>query len=298
MSLMLSLRRVAVPALVGCLLLLSAPALPASAAATAATWGGVGPTAHREYGHQIPSGDRLSANNYVISDNVMYVLFMQSDGNLKLYGNGAVMWTTNTTNTRGGNNFLEMETHGNLVLKTWDGTPLWQTHTSGNGSNAVLQDDGNFVVYNTNGQAMWNSRTFGHPSYSHFVANHGTALSSNPVANQKLLPGSYLRSDDDRYALLFQLDSNVVLYGPGYHVLWNWGTYGSGANQLVMQSDGNLVLYRYNGTAAASTGTFGRGPSAAVVQDDGNFVIYKWPASRASWDPTQPTWSTGTFGRI
>jgi hypothetical protein len=72
-----------------------------------------------------------------------------------------------------------------------------------------------------------------------------TAFGSDALAVGQQLNASsqqYLHSYDGRYGLLMQSDGTVVLYGPGYHVLWSH--HNDGATLLVMQADGNLVLYR------------------------------------------------------
>lgn len=282
-----------------------APAMPS---ATAAVWGGVG-AAHDAHGgattghNQLTSAyGRLSANNYVPSDNDMYVLIMQTDGNLVLYGNGVAMWWSWTFNRKEdlGPNFANLGFDGDMSVRRWDNTLLWSSHTAGKGSShAVVQDDGNFAIYTDSGnQLTWNTRTGGHPTYKHLVTSYGgEVLPGQPPVGTRLFPNYYLRSQQGDHALLFQPDGNVVLYGPGYHVLWSWGSNGTGANQLVMQADGNLVLYRNNGTWVRNTGTGGKGPSAAVIGDDGNFVVYKWPAGSALWDRNQWTWATWTQGR-
>jgi len=182
-----------------------------------------------------------------------------------------------------------MQNDGNLVLYTANGTAVWHTHTYGRGpSHAVLSDDGNFLVIVNGGPATWNTGTGGHQSFTPFGGRDGTGT-ARLQTGETLTLNYYLRSA--HHALLLQPDGNLVLYGPGYHVLWNSGTYGSGATHLTMQNDGNLVLYTANGTAVWHTHTFGRGPSHADLQTDGNFVVYI--NSTGQW-----TWNTGTVGKI
>ena len=53
-----------------------------------------------------------------------------------------------------------MQTDGNFVAITPQGTPYWDTATHGNpGSSLVMQDDGNLVVYNGANRALWASNT-------------------------------------------------------------------------------------------------------------------------------------------
>jgi hypothetical protein len=74
-------------------------------------------------GVQLLEGQRL------VSANALYVLCMQSDGNLVEYTAGR---------------------------------PLWWTGSAGNGGDhAVMQSDGNFVVYASTGHVLWSSGTGG-----------------------------------------------------------------------------------------------------------------------------------------
>ena len=259
------------------------PLLLTSGKASAAQWGGVG-NAYDPQFHSITSGQSIWSDWYMSSPNDMYVLILQNDGNLVLYGNGAEMWNSGTHGS--GTNRLVMQNDGNLVLYNSNGTAVWNTHTYGRGpSHADLDNDGNFHVTVNDGPLTWNTGTGGHQGYLPFSGPAPDSLQTG-----KTLPvGFYMRTE--HHALLFQPDGNLVLYGPGYHVLWNSGTYGSGATRLVMQNDGNLVLYRANGTAVWNTHTYGRGPSYALLQQDGNFVVYI--TSTGQW-----TWMAGTAGRI
>lgn len=161
---------------------------------------------------------------------------------------------------------------------------MWQSRTGGTGqAHLVVQTDGNVVTYNNaSGSPTWWTGTGGHAATTNFG-------SDTLAAGRQLDSQQYLRSSDKRYGLLLQSDGNLVLHGPGYHVLWQSGTPGSGATRLVMQTDGNLVLY--NGNAALWwTWTGGTGSTHAVMQSDGNFVVYTAGNSA--------TWQAGTNGRL
>jgi hypothetical protein len=172
---------------------------------------------------------------------------------------------------------MVMQTDGNLVLYTATSTAVWSSGTSGTGAaHLSLQTDGNLVTYNnSSGSPTWWTGTGGHTAT--------TAFGSDTLpAGQTLLPQQYLRSPDKRYGLLLQSDGNLVLYGPGYHVLWSSGTSGSGATRLVMQTDGNLVLYNVN-TPVWFTATGGSGPAHLTLQADGNLVTYNDATGAAQW---------------
>ncbi|GEM_PF-1472753 len=96
-----------------------------------------------------------------------------------------------------------------------------------------------------------------------------------------------LISDNGRYHLVFQADSNLVLYKePEHQPRWATNTVASGASFVAMQPDGNLVLYTANGVAKwASNSNRSIGNYFLGMQSDGNLVIYRDnpSAERAIW---------------
>ena len=97
--------------------------------------------------------ERLNTNEVLTSDNGLYSLIMQLDGNLVLYGPTGPIWATNTFCVACGS-YLIMQQDGNLVLYS-SGQPVWATNTSASGARFVVQDDSNLVVYNGSGQPIW-----------------------------------------------------------------------------------------------------------------------------------------------
>ncbi|MDN3354096.1 CHAP domain-containing protein [Actinomadura sp. DC4] len=232
--------------------------------------------------NQLAAGEMLLPDQYLASSDLQFTLILQNDGNLVLYGGGYhPLWATNT----GGRAVKDavMQADGNLVLYGSGGDVVWASDTGGRGSSHLqLQDDGNAVIYKDAGGSTWVSNTGGHATYTYDGANR---LDSGGV----LYPGRYLRSTDGRYALLMQADGNLVLYGPGYHVLWATNTGGRPGADATVQGDGNFVLYA-GGGAVWTTYTGGRGPSYLVVQGDGNVVLYKTAGGS--------TWASNTGGHI
>ncbi len=108
---------------------------------------------------RLTAGERLYANQYLVSRNGQYVLRMQGDGNLVIYAPGNVpVWATGTR----GAAFLGNQGDGNLVVYTTatPHAPLWASNTAGNGfSTLVMQDDGNLVLYRDTGGVTWASNT-------------------------------------------------------------------------------------------------------------------------------------------
>jgi microsomal dipeptidase-like Zn-dependent dipeptidase len=93
-----------------------------------------------------------------------------------------------------------------------------------------------------------------------------------------------IRSANGLYTLVFQADSNLVLYA-GNVALWASGTQLSGATQCIFQADGNFVIY-VGSKAIWASNTSGNPNSYLRVQDDGNVVIYR--------SDNQPLWATNT----
>ncbi len=86
-----------------------------------------------------------------------------------------------------------------------------------------------------------------------------------------LYPGEYIETADGRTQFWLQLDHNIVLYQDGDDV-WAAGTIALEPYALVMQLDGNLVAHDDNGAAVWATGTHGH-PGARLVLRHGTAVI-------------------------
>jgi hypothetical protein len=231
----------------------------------------------------LSTGQVLSPGQFIVAPDVLYVLLMQGDGNLVLYGNARPIWASNTSGS--GGNRVVLQADGNLVIYRANNTPVWASNTAGIGAGAslYLQDDGNTVIYNSSMIPKWASNTGGHQ----FPSASG---SDRLTASQTLPTGKYIKAQDGRSAALLQVDGNLVVYGAGYRVLWSSGTSGRSVSLAAMQGDGNLVLYTAAISPIWASNTSGNGASFAVIQTDGNFVIYT--------NGGIPKWNTGTAGKI
>ncbi|HZH75013.1 MAG TPA: D-alanyl-D-alanine carboxypeptidase family protein, partial [Archangium sp.] len=88
----------------------------------------------------------------LVSNNGLYRLVLQNDGNLVLYGPDGVRWTPGAPST--GNQLVLQD--GNLVLYDTSGKFIWQSGSGGNiGAWLALQHDGNLVVYSASGKVLW-----------------------------------------------------------------------------------------------------------------------------------------------
>ncbi len=106
------------------------------------------------------TGQSLTSGNYIRSWDNRYVLLMQTDGNMVLYGPGYHgLWSTQTGGKPGAG--LAMQTDGNIVV-WYNNAPVWASNTAGLGTaNMYMQTDGNLVAYNGNGTGVWGSGTNG-----------------------------------------------------------------------------------------------------------------------------------------
>ncbi len=102
-------------------------------------------------------------------------------------------------------------------------------------------------------------------------------------SGEVLFPNRTVSSPNGRYTLLYQTDSNLVLYrNSDMHPLWNAGTHGKPVGTCIMQNDGNLVIYDPNTKPLWNSRTSKFPGSRLVIQNDGNAVIYA-PNGAAVW---------------
>jgi hypothetical protein len=219
----------------------------------------------------LTAGQTLGSGSSLASATGGYVLVMQTDGNLVLYGPGSVARFASHTEGRAGA-FLTLQHDGNLVVYSAAGKPLWFDNVfPGDGARLIAQSDGNLVEYSSAGRPAWDSQTAVTPPPS------GNTLQ----AGQTLAAGQGLRSSSQQYALMMQGDGNLVEYGTAdQRVVWSALTYGHPGAILAMQSDGNAVVYQ-GGRALWNSGSSGHPGTRLVVQDDGNVVTYA--GSQATW---------------
>lgn len=228
---------------------------------------------------------KMYPNQYILSDDARWVLALQGDGNLVLYGPGyTAQWSSGTAGKAV--SYLIVQEDGNVVLYGPPGQgALWATGTVGvKGPSFKVQDDGNLVVYNQNAVARWAIGARG-------TTTGGTYIGTDHRnSDQWLRTNQYLKSQDGRYVVYMQQDGNLVLWSPGGRLLWTSGSDGhSGVVGLLEQDDGNLVIYG-NGPIWA-TNVLGTGTFKVIIQDDGNLVVY-------NVNTGAPLWASNTAGQI
>ncbi|WP_437995512.1 lectin [Sorangium sp. So ce185] len=103
----------------------------------------------------------LNKGDFLTSNNSVYTLVCQEDGNLVLYirGGSRALWASNTDGKAITGCFMQAD--GNLVLYAHSGRAIWATGTHGHpGAHLVVQDDGNVVIYSLEGKALWATGTY------------------------------------------------------------------------------------------------------------------------------------------
>src|SRR6478736_7336494 len=110
--------------------------------------------------YTLPAGGSLEVDQQLRSENGLFELILQQDGNLVLYRIDGLsswpVWASGTSEMR----HLWMQPDGNLVGVRNDATPVFATGTSHRGSWLTLQDDGNLIVLGTSDDRLipqWSS---------------------------------------------------------------------------------------------------------------------------------------------
>ncbi|KAK1270032.1 Mannose-specific lectin 2 [Acorus gramineus] len=175
----------------------------------------------------------------------------------------------------------------------------------------TMQPDCNLVLYD-NGKAVWSSKTGDKGRACHATLRRDGRLVIYPETGGNGIwdtgkPGDALDAD---YALVLQVDRNVVIYGPAKwatntestpisdknpknilgtdEILYAESSLTYGDYMLAMQVDCNLVVYD-KGRAVWHTNTAGKGYRDCYLkmQSDGDLVVY-------SKDGKHRLWSSGT----
>ncbi len=230
------------------------------------TFNGVGNATYR--GSTLTPGQQIGANQYTLSDDGRFVLMMQDDGNLVIYGPGRrAYWASNTAGNSGA--FLAVQGDGNIVIYTSAYRPIWASHTYGKGTQRlVMQGDGNLVAYTSGDNPVWASHSSQAGPYP--IYKGGDQIQAGQVLN----PNEYLRSGNQLRFAVMQDDGNLVLYEPGYMPYWASNTGGNSGAFLAVQGDGNIVIYTSAYRPIWASHTYGKGTQRLVMQGDGNLVAY------------------------
>jgi len=237
----------------------------------------------------LDGGSQLTPGQQISSPDGRYRLTFQTDGNLVIYRNsdGAAIWWTGTAGISA--NVARMQTDGNFVVYDTANAARWHTYTFGNpGAYLSMQNNGAFVINSAAGARLWGSPV--PPNEVNTPTGNGGTSTPSPdtlVAGARLYPGQAVQSLDRRFALTYQTDGNLVLYGPGGVPRWSTQAFSS-PGYAEMQVDGNFVAYASNGTPIWASGTSGARGATLVVHNDGQVDI-RTPEGLVIWQ-------TGTGG--
>jgi hypothetical protein len=117
-------------------------------------------------------GERLNAGEELVSDNGLYHLLMQPDGNLVHYHvGGRTLWNTETSTLPAGLRpaYAELRNDGNFVLYSSADLPAYETGTpplkqldgdpdwvpAADGCRLIVGDEGNVIIYSPDGTVRW-----------------------------------------------------------------------------------------------------------------------------------------------
>jgi len=101
-------------------------------------------------------GKELRAGQKLTSKNGTFELVYEAEGNLVLYAQGEVDWSTGTGGMDPGR--VVVENHGELIIYNNNGELVWSTETLGKvgpNNRIVLQDDGNLVLISEEDVVLW-----------------------------------------------------------------------------------------------------------------------------------------------
>jgi len=130
-----------------------------AALAAAFAWVGAAPASASDYTSQLNGGQQLNPGDNLVSSSGLFLLSMQSDGNLVLYAPGHIaIWASHTAGHSG--SVLQMQGDGNLVIYAPGHVAIWATGTQNHpGSVLQMQDDANAVLYAPGHVAIWATNT-------------------------------------------------------------------------------------------------------------------------------------------
>ncbi|MGH3941920.1 MAG: hypothetical protein ACRDTG_25530 [Pseudonocardiaceae bacterium] len=179
-----------------------------------------------------------------------------------------------------GQKFFSAGPEDSYWLAKWMSERSYIRYWVGQEMNAPILPDGYILEYTINGRSRrWPA------------LQSGSAASGDDMApGDVLTPNASISSANGRFRLVYQDDTNLVLYrDPDGLALWDTRPRPGGVGVCVMQDDGNLVVYNATANAVWASGTEGNAGSRLVVQDDGNVVIYR-PNGTPIWatDTVQP----------
>jgi hypothetical protein len=112
-------------------------------------------------GDRVVSHREMREGSYLKSGDGRWMMVIQGDGNLVIYGPRGAIWASNTDGRGVPQFMLAMQSDGNLVIYGKNGA-TWASNTNGRGRSPftlVMQNDANLVIYDSTGKPTWASNT-------------------------------------------------------------------------------------------------------------------------------------------
>jgi RHS repeat-associated protein len=172
----------------------------------------------------LAAGQRINANQCLVSPHGQYILYMAADGNFYIYdiAHSIAPWGAGTYGHPGA--YATMQTDGNFVVYDANNVALWNSGTAGSGAERLdLEDDGRIIIW----KSAWNSGTstgqFNWTQLAHPSCDMGTGIGTTGV----LGTGQCLVSPNGHYEMVLQTDGNMVIYDLGVtpaNPLWSTNT--------------------------------------------------------------------------
>jgi hypothetical protein len=245
------------------------------------------PASAADYTLQLSGGQQLNPGDSLLSPSSLFLLSMQTDGNLVLYAPGHIaIWASNTAGHSG--SVLQMQQDGNLVVYAPGHVRTWASNTAGHpGAVLQMQDDANAVLYAPGPVAMWAT---------------GTARGQQQNAN---LYSSWAFQGSGAGYWDVDQQMKVEQRAPATYwaMLWNW-TGASYGGYLGLQTNGSrpdgstgdtaiFSLWNANAVSGGNCGAFGgegSGYSCRLAYPIAVNTYYRYRIWRGSADSSGQWW--------
>lgn len=223
----------------------------AAVLAVSLAWGGTTPASAANYTLQLNGGQQLNPGDSLLSPSGLFLLTMQSDGNLVLYSPGHIaIWASSTARHPG--SVLQMQKDGNLVVYAPGHVAIWATGTASHpGAVLQMQDDANAVLYAPGHVEIWATNT-----------GRGQQQNANLYSEW-----AFQGSGSGYWNVDQQMKVEQRAPATYWAMLWNWQGASHGG-YLGLQTNGNRLdgttgdtaifsLWDANAASGPNCGTFG-----------------------------------------
>jgi hypothetical protein len=198
------------------------------------------------------------------------------------------VWSANPYHpVRARSSAITLQKDGNMVLKDYDGTVVWQA--DGNFTkvqHAQLLNTGNLVINDSSGSTVWQS--FDSPMDTFLPTQHITATVKLVPTTQSHNPGTYIFrfSDLAVLSLIYDVPLATDIYWPNP----DQTLYQDGRNQYnstrlgFLDNSGMLVSSDFANGQPLVASDAGKNITRRLTLDpDGNLRMYSWNESNRSW---------------